>query len=201
VKIRSRGTAFGPHPWPRIRRYAMRLCAGEVPPDITIDGALIVDGHHRYLAGIVYGRPPPSRPGVAGTTKPHVEWEEAETRRTRGGVLRRNDIVAPGVRAPKRQGPRLCATTSGYKLVAPDCACVETRRPSRRSKPKIDSGTPCFCLKWKTTMAFPRHGDVWLARVELSELRRELGLSQRQPDERTRYTRPACHVCAEGNTT
>ncbi|WP_170211496.1 hemagglutinin repeat-containing protein [Achromobacter insolitus] len=41
---------------PAIQRYVDRLLAGETPPPIRMDGDLIVDGNHRYIAARILGR-------------------------------------------------------------------------------------------------------------------------------------------------
>ncbi|WP_175214079.1 hemagglutinin repeat-containing protein [Achromobacter aegrifaciens] len=41
---------------PAIQRYVDRLLAGEMPPPIRMDGDLIVDGNHRYIAARILGR-------------------------------------------------------------------------------------------------------------------------------------------------
>jgi len=39
---------------PAIQRYIDRLNAGEQAPPIKMDGNVIVDGNHRYIAGGAY---------------------------------------------------------------------------------------------------------------------------------------------------
>jgi len=41
---------------PAIQRYVDRLLAGENPPSIKMDGDVIVDGNHRYIASRLLGR-------------------------------------------------------------------------------------------------------------------------------------------------
>jgi hypothetical protein len=43
---------------PAIQRYIDRLNAGELAPSIKMDGNIIVDGNHRYIAGVVQGTMP-----------------------------------------------------------------------------------------------------------------------------------------------
>jgi len=43
---------------PAIQRYVARLNAGEKAPPIKIDGDVIVDGNHRYIAGKMQGTMP-----------------------------------------------------------------------------------------------------------------------------------------------
>jgi hypothetical protein len=60
---------------PNIQTYVDRLIAGEVAPAIKVDGAIIVDGNHRYIAGRVMGREPAIQPW-AGGRGPIVPWNE-----------------------------------------------------------------------------------------------------------------------------
>ncbi|MCS7051677.1 MAG: hypothetical protein NZL87_08695, partial [Thermomicrobium sp.] len=41
---------------PRVQQYVDRLLAGDVAPAIKVDGPMIVDGNHRYIAGRILGR-------------------------------------------------------------------------------------------------------------------------------------------------
>ncbi|HVJ20055.1 MAG TPA: hypothetical protein VM686_31790 [Polyangiaceae bacterium] len=43
---------------PRIQANVNKLLAGEVAPAIKVDGKMIVDGNHRYIAGRIFGREP-----------------------------------------------------------------------------------------------------------------------------------------------
>lgn len=60
---------------PAIQRYVDRLLKGDVAPPIKMDGNVIVDGNHRYIAAKILGRSPEVAPGTlspskAGETKP-----------------------------------------------------------------------------------------------------------------------------------
>jgi hypothetical protein len=44
---------------PVVEAYVRKLEAGQVPPDIKVDGGVMVEGNHRYVAGRVYGTEPP----------------------------------------------------------------------------------------------------------------------------------------------
>jgi hypothetical protein len=48
---------------PRVQAYYDKLAAGSVPPPIRVAGDLIVDGHHRYVAGQLFGELPGILPG------------------------------------------------------------------------------------------------------------------------------------------
>ncbi|WP_152227734.1 DUF637 domain-containing protein [Pseudomonas sp. SCB32] len=63
---------------PAVQRYVDRLLAGEVAPAIKMDGNVIVDGNHRYIAAKILGREPDVVPGTLSPskvdrTKPVVE--------------------------------------------------------------------------------------------------------------------------------
>ncbi|WP_312428748.1 hemagglutinin repeat-containing protein [Achromobacter sp.] len=49
---------------PAIQRYVDRLLAGETPPPIKMDGDVIIDGNHRYIASRLLGRDVKVTPGV-----------------------------------------------------------------------------------------------------------------------------------------
>jgi hypothetical protein len=55
-------TAQGAVSMPMIERYVRMLEAGEVPPAIQVDGNVIVNGNHRYIAGRLFGTEPPMEP-------------------------------------------------------------------------------------------------------------------------------------------
>jgi filamentous hemagglutinin len=44
--------------FPMIVRYYGMLKNGEIPPAINIENDVIVDGHHRYISGHIYGSVP-----------------------------------------------------------------------------------------------------------------------------------------------
>ncbi|RMQ27761.1 Filamentous hemagglutinin, intein-containing [Pseudomonas syringae pv. actinidiae] len=63
---------------PAVRRYVDRLLEGDVAPPIKMDGNVIVDGNHRYIAAKILGRNPDVTPGTlspnkVGQTKPVSE--------------------------------------------------------------------------------------------------------------------------------
>jgi hypothetical protein len=49
---------------PKVERFLRRLEAGEVPPTIKVDKGVIVEGHHRYVAGRLFGKEPAIDPGT-----------------------------------------------------------------------------------------------------------------------------------------
>ena len=52
---------------PAVENYVRRLEAGEIAPAIKVDGKVIVDGNHRYVAGRLVGKEPDQ---AAGTLSP-----------------------------------------------------------------------------------------------------------------------------------
>ncbi|MHA6572571.1 ParB N-terminal domain-containing protein [Pseudomonas yamanorum] len=65
---------------PMIQRYVDRLLNGDVAPPIKMDGDVIVDGNHRYIASKILGREPTVDPGVltdykASKKRPTVNLE------------------------------------------------------------------------------------------------------------------------------
>jgi len=51
------------------RVYVARLNAGEIAPPIKRDGNVIVDGNHRYIAGLVQGTLPDVQAGTMALSK------------------------------------------------------------------------------------------------------------------------------------
>ncbi|MBK8012197.1 MAG: hypothetical protein IPK13_12685 [Deltaproteobacteria bacterium] len=58
-----------------VQQYVDRLLAGEVAPAIKVEGQIIVDGNHRYIAGRILGQEPAIQPW-AGGRGPVVPWEQ-----------------------------------------------------------------------------------------------------------------------------
>jgi len=54
---------------PVVNRYIDMLNAGEKAPPIKIDGDIIVDGNHRYAAGVLAGEPPSTTPGAVAPSQ------------------------------------------------------------------------------------------------------------------------------------
>ncbi len=57
-----------------VREYVDRLLAGEVAPAIKVDGQIIVDGNHRYIAARILGQEPAIQPWGGGRG-PAVPWD------------------------------------------------------------------------------------------------------------------------------
>jgi hypothetical protein len=60
---------------PKVRQYVDRILAGEKPPAIRVDGSIIVDGNHRYVAGRVLGQEPPVTEWMGGRPNRVIPWE------------------------------------------------------------------------------------------------------------------------------
>jgi hypothetical protein len=54
---------------PMIQRYVDRLLKGDVAPPIKMDGNVIVDGNHRYIAAKILGRESAVDPDVLTSYK------------------------------------------------------------------------------------------------------------------------------------
>ena len=61
---------------PRVQRYVDKLLKGEVAPAIKVEGRMIVDGNHRYVAGRVLGQEPAIQPWVGGRPGNAVSWDK-----------------------------------------------------------------------------------------------------------------------------
>jgi hypothetical protein len=61
---------------PRVQAYVTRLINGEVAPPVKVDGNMLVDGNHRYVAGRVFGSEPGIQPWVGGRPGNAVPWSE-----------------------------------------------------------------------------------------------------------------------------
>ncbi|WP_445656602.1 hemagglutinin repeat-containing protein [Achromobacter sp. NCFB-sbj8-Ac1-l] len=54
---------------PAVQRYVDRLLEGDVAPPIKMDGNVIIDGNHRYIAAKILGRNPGVTPGVLSPSR------------------------------------------------------------------------------------------------------------------------------------
>jgi hypothetical protein len=61
---------------PRVQQYVDKLLAGEVPPAIKVDGSMIVDGNHRYIAGQILGQDTPVIQWLGGRPGSAVPWSD-----------------------------------------------------------------------------------------------------------------------------
>lgn len=57
-----------------VEAASLRLIAGEIPPPIKVDGNLIVDGNHRYVAGRIIEQELAIQPWVGGRPAHAVPW-------------------------------------------------------------------------------------------------------------------------------
>lgn len=61
---------------PAIQRYAERLAKGEEPPSIQVDGGVIIDGNHRYIAGRLLGIEVPQIEWSGKRPNEVINWDE-----------------------------------------------------------------------------------------------------------------------------
>jgi len=61
---------------PMIQDYHKKLGEGKIPPPIKIENNLIIEGHHRYLAGMIFGKLPESIPWTAPFSVDKIFWKE-----------------------------------------------------------------------------------------------------------------------------
>jgi RHS repeat-associated protein len=60
---------------PLVQDYVDKLAAGEVAPAIKVDGDIIIDGNHRYIAGRIFGQEPAIQPWLGGRPGDIIPWE------------------------------------------------------------------------------------------------------------------------------
>jgi hypothetical protein len=66
-------------PFQLSKAYVDRRAAGDVAPPIKVDGGVIVEGNHRYIAGRLFGVDPATTAGVMPgfqQSKPAVSWQD-----------------------------------------------------------------------------------------------------------------------------
>ncbi len=61
---------------PRIQEYHKKLIGGEIPPPIKVENRLIVEGHHRYISGMMFGKLPEKIPWTAAHSTQKVMWKD-----------------------------------------------------------------------------------------------------------------------------
>jgi hypothetical protein len=61
---------------PKIQRNLDKLAMGSGAPPIQVANGLIIEGHHRYIAGKLFGWQPDIVPGVAINAIRKVLWQE-----------------------------------------------------------------------------------------------------------------------------
>jgi hypothetical protein len=59
---------------PAVQRYVDRLYRGDVAPPIAVDNGVIVEGNHRYVAGMLAGRPPPQTSSHGARKDEATDW-------------------------------------------------------------------------------------------------------------------------------
>jgi filamentous hemagglutinin len=61
---------------PRVQLFVDMLLRGEEPPAIKVDGKMIVDGNHRYIAARILGMNPKVQLWAGGRPANAVRWEQ-----------------------------------------------------------------------------------------------------------------------------
>lgn len=61
---------------PRVQAYVDRLAAGSEAPPILVNGSIIVDGNHRYIAGRIMGQEPAIQSWFGGSAARVVPWSK-----------------------------------------------------------------------------------------------------------------------------
>jgi len=61
---------------PRVQEYVNKILAGETAPPIKVDGSIIIDGNHRYVAGRITGIEPAIQPWAGARPSKVVLWNE-----------------------------------------------------------------------------------------------------------------------------
>jgi len=52
--------------------------SGEIPPPIKVVDRVLCDGHHRYIAGLIYGEEPDTIPWALPTNYIVRKWQDIE---------------------------------------------------------------------------------------------------------------------------
>jgi hypothetical protein len=55
---------------PGVQKYVSQIESGVIPPPIVVDGTLIIDGNHRYIASLLCDKYQPVKPGQSPLTAP-----------------------------------------------------------------------------------------------------------------------------------
>lgn len=63
---------------PIVKEYVQKLLAGSEAPPIKVDGNIIADGNHRYVAGRLVGQEPAIQPWSGGRPDKVVPWNEIQ---------------------------------------------------------------------------------------------------------------------------
>lgn len=65
---------------PIVKRYYTMLKDGSEAPSIQVYGNIIIEGNHRYIAGMLFGSPPSTRPAGQRPDwwieEPIVDWDK-----------------------------------------------------------------------------------------------------------------------------
>ena len=61
---------------PKVQRNMMLLSQGSAAPPIQVANNMIIEGHHRYVAGKIYGQLPDIAPGIAISATVVTRWRD-----------------------------------------------------------------------------------------------------------------------------
>ncbi|MFN8510695.1 MAG: pre-toxin TG domain-containing protein [Deinococcaceae bacterium] len=63
---------------PVVQNYVERLNKGEIPPNITVDNGILVEGHHRYVASLIVGKEIGTSPGTLSMSRllNPINWKD-----------------------------------------------------------------------------------------------------------------------------
>ncbi len=61
-----------------VQSWVYEIEAGAPVPPIHVDGNVIVDGNHRYIAGMLCGKPAPIQPWTAPLTRPRIPMRDLQ---------------------------------------------------------------------------------------------------------------------------
>jgi RHS repeat-associated protein len=60
---------------PKVQQFVDDLLAGKTAPAIKVDGNVIIDGNHRYIAGRILGQEPPIQPWIGARPGAVISWD------------------------------------------------------------------------------------------------------------------------------
>jgi hypothetical protein len=63
---------------PKILKNLQRLANGDSPPPISVADNLVIEGHHRYVAGHIFGTLPEMQPGSKPTYVNRYRWSDLQ---------------------------------------------------------------------------------------------------------------------------
>ena len=61
---------------PMIQDYYEKLVDGKIPPPIKVENDIVIEGHHRYTAGMLFGKLPDTIPWTAPLSVEKIFWKD-----------------------------------------------------------------------------------------------------------------------------